>query len=134
MAQYAQRPFLALDRCRRNSTRRLIAEVCSLWIPLDPVAREAVWKHIAQLRADYDTTIFLTTHYMEEAAHLCTRLAIMRQGKAMVVGTLQELEGAVGGENVTLDDVFARYTGDDIEVGGEYRATARTRRTVKRLG
>jgi len=103
-------------------------------VGLDPVAREAVWKRIEQLRADYDTTIFLTTHYMEEAAHLCTRLAIMRQGRATVVGTLKELERAVGGENVTLDDVFARYTGDEIEAVGEYRATARARRTAKRLG
>ena len=71
---------------------------------------------------------------MEEAAHLCTRLAIMRQGRATVVGTLKELERAVGGENVTLDDVFARYTGDEIEAVGEYRATARARRTAKRLG
>ena len=103
-------------------------------VGLDPVAREAVWQHIERLRADYDTTIFLTTHYMEEAAHLCTRVAILRQGKAMVVGALKELKAAVGGDNVTLDDVFAHYTGDALEVGGEYRETASMRRTVKRLG
>ena len=103
-------------------------------VGLDPVAREAVWEHIERLRADYDTTIFLTTHYMEEAEHLCTRVAILRQGKAMAVGTLMELKGAVGGENATLDDVFVHYTGDAREVGGEYRETASTRRTAKRLG
>ena len=103
-------------------------------VGLDPVAREAVWEHIERLRADYDTTIFLTTHYMEEAEHLCTRVAILRQGKVMTVGTLMELKGAVGGENATLDDVFVHYTGDAREVGGEYRETASTRRTAKRLG
>lgn len=103
-------------------------------VGLDPVAREAVWEHIERLRADYDTTIFLTTHYMEEAAHLCTRVAILRQGKAMVVGTLKELKAAVAGDNTTLDDVFAHYTGDALEAGGEYRETASMRRTVKRLG
>lgn len=103
-------------------------------VGLDPVAREAVWSHIEQLRADFDTTIFLTTHYMEEAAQLCTRVAILRQGKAIIVGTLKELEQAVGGENATLDDAFAHFTGGDLEIGGEYHATASTRRTVKRLG
>jgi len=103
-------------------------------VGLDPVAREAVWKHIEQLRADYDTTIFLTTHYMEEAAHLCTRMAILRQGRAMAVGTLNELKAAVGGDSITLDDVFAHYTGDALEAGGEYRETASMRRTAKRLG
>lgn len=103
-------------------------------IGLDPVAREAVWKHIERLRADYDTTIFITTHYMEEAEHLCSRVAILRQGKAMAIGTLEELKAAVGGKDVTLDDVFVHYTGDALEVGGEYRETASRRRTVKRLG
>jgi ABC-2 type transport system ATP-binding protein len=100
---------------------------------LDPVAREAVWEHIEQLRADFGTTIFLTTHYMDEAEHLCGRVAIMRQGRAMAVGTLDELKVAMGGENVTLDDVFAHYTGDTVEGAGQYRETAAMRRAMKRL-
>lgn len=100
---------------------------------LDPVAREAVWEHIERLRADYDTTIFLTTHYMDEAEHLCGRVAILRQGKAIAIGTLNELKAAIGGEDVTLDDVFVHYTGDALEGGGEYRETASMRRAVKRL-
>jgi ABC-2 type transport system ATP-binding protein len=102
-------------------------------IGLDPVAREAVWRHIESLRADYDTTIFLTTHYMDEAEHLCGRVAILRQGKAVAIGTLNELKAAIGGEDVTLDDVFVHYTGDALEGGGEYRETATIRRAVKRL-
>jgi ABC-2 type transport system ATP-binding protein len=42
-------------------------------IGLDPVARKAVWQHIQQLRADYGTTILLTTHYMDEADQLCRK-------------------------------------------------------------
>lgn len=101
---------------------------------LDPVAREAVWEHIERLRADYDTTILLTTHYMDEAEHLCSRVGILRQGKAVAIGTLEGLKAAIGGEDVTLDEVFVHYTGDALEVGGEYRETASMRRTVKRLG
>jgi ABC-2 type transport system ATP-binding protein len=102
-------------------------------VGLDPVAREAVWEHIERLRADYNTTIFLTTHYMDEAEHLCSRVAILRQGKAMAIGTVDELKSAMGGEGVTLDDVFVHYTGDALEGGGEYRETAAMRRVVKKL-
>lgn len=49
-------------------------------VGLDPLARKAVWEHIARLRTDYSTTIFLTTHYMEEADSLCHRVAIMHLG------------------------------------------------------
>ncbi|MHB8622346.1 MAG: ATP-binding cassette domain-containing protein [Sulfuricaulis sp.] len=102
-------------------------------IGLDPVAREAVWKHIERLREDYDTTIFLTTHYMEEAEHLCNRVAIMRQGKIMAIGTLGELKQAIGGNGATLDEVFSHYTDDSVESDDGYLETASMRRTVKRL-
>ncbi|MHB8744861.1 MAG: ATP-binding cassette domain-containing protein [Sulfuricaulis sp.] len=102
-------------------------------IGLDPVAREAVWKHIERLREDYDTTIFLTTHYMEEAEHLCNRVAVMRQGKIMAIGTLDELKQAIGGNGATLDEVFSHYTGDSVESDDGYLETASMRRTVKRL-
>src|SRR5262245_34110230 len=46
-------------------------------VGLDPVARKAVWDHLSELRAQSDMTIFLTTHYMEEADGLCDRIAIM---------------------------------------------------------
>ena len=50
-------------------------------VGLDPSARRAVWEHITQLCAEYGTTIFLTTHLMEEADSLCTRVAIMHRGE-----------------------------------------------------
>jgi ABC-2 type transport system ATP-binding protein len=103
-------------------------------VGLDPVARQAVWDRIEQLRADYGTTIFLTTHYMEEADDLCDRVAIMHLGKVTVIGTPEELKRSIGGNGTTLDEVFAHYTGDTLESGGSYRETARTRRTARRLG
>jgi ABC-2 type transport system ATP-binding protein len=103
-------------------------------VGLDPLAREAVWEHIERLRRDSGTTIFLTTHDMEEADQLCTRLAIMHLGTVVAIGSPAELKAAVGGPTVTLHDVFAHYTEGATEVEGGYRETARIRRTARRLG
>lgn len=103
-------------------------------VGLDPLAREVVWEHLDRLRADLGTTIFLTTHYMEEAEKLCTRVAIMHLGRVAVVGTPAELKASIGGGEATLDDVFVHYAGGDLESGGSYGETARTRRTARRLG
>ncbi len=101
---------------------------------LDPAARRVVWEHILQLRDDYGTSILLTTHLMEEADHLCSRVAIMHLSKVVAVGTPAELKHSIGNDGASLDDVFLHYTGNMIETGGSYRETARTRRTNQRLG
>ncbi len=101
---------------------------------LDPTARRVVWEHVQRLRDNYGTTIILTTHLMEEADHLCNRLAIMHLGKIAAIGTPTELKGSIGGKRVTLDDVFIYYAGGSLESGGSYRETYRTRRTAHRLG
>ncbi|HXG36467.1 MAG TPA: ATP-binding cassette domain-containing protein [Dehalococcoidia bacterium] len=102
-------------------------------VGLDPLARAAVWEHIQRLRQDYGTTIILTTHYMEEADSLCGRVAIMHLGTVAVVGEPRELKASIGHGDATLDDVFAHYTGGELESGGSYRETSRTRRIVRRL-
>jgi ABC-2 type transport system ATP-binding protein len=102
-------------------------------VGLDPVARKVVWQHIRQLRADYGTTIFLTTHYMDEADQLCVRLAIMHLGKVAAIGRPSELKSSVGNA-ATLDDVFAYYSGAEVDSAGGYRETTRVRRTVRRVG
>jgi len=103
-------------------------------IGLDPVGRKAVWDHIQKLCADFDTTIFLTTHYMEEADKLCSRVAIMHLGKLAVIGVPADLKASLNKENVTLDDVFVHYTGGELESGGSYREASMTRQTARRLG
>jgi ABC-2 type transport system ATP-binding protein len=103
-------------------------------IGLDPLARKTVWEHIEQLRANYGTTIVLTTHYMEEADSLCHRVGIMHRGKVAAMGSPTELKNSIGGNGVTLDDVFAHYSGDVLESGGSYSETTRTRRVAQRLG
>ena len=103
-------------------------------IGLDPVGRKAVWDHIKKLCVDFDTTIFLTTHYMEEADKLCSRVAIMNLGKLAVIGVPADLKASLGGGCVTLDDVFTSYTGGSLERGEGYRETRMTRKTAGRLG
>ena len=83
-------------------------------------------------------TIFLTTHYMEEADALCRRVAIMHHGKVAAIGAPADLKAGVASPDpargTSLDDVFMHYTGEVLESGGSYRDTARTRRTARRLG
>ena len=103
-------------------------------VGLDPLARNTVWQHIEQLRADYGTTIVLTTHLMDEADSLCNRVAIMHLGKVAVIGTPAELKASLDGNGKTLDDVFVYYAGDTLESAGGYGESKRTRLTARRLG
>ena len=103
-------------------------------VGLDLLAREAVWKHIERLRAEYNTTILLTTHYMEEADSLCSRVAIMHKGSIVVVDAPDRLKASLGNGSATMGDVFIHYAGDTLESGGTYREASRGRRTARRLG
>lgn len=103
-------------------------------VGLDPVARQAIWDHLMRLREESGMTILLTTHSMEEADSLCTRVGIMHRGVIAAHGTPEELKTSVGGTNVTLNDVFVHYAGDALESGGSYRETSRARREARRLG
>ena len=68
---------------------------------LDPQARARMWDEIRALR-ELGTTVFLTTHYLEEADALCDRLAIIDQGRIVAEGTSDELKQAVAGDVVTI--------------------------------
>ncbi|MDA8162516.1 MAG: ATP-binding cassette domain-containing protein [Desulfobacteraceae bacterium] len=104
-------------------------------VGLDPVARDEVLAHIERLARDDRSTIFITTHYMEEAERLCNRVAIMHQGRIAAIGTPQALKMAIGGNGrTTLDEVFIYYTGSSPESRGGYDDTATKRRTAQRLG
>jgi ABC-2 type transport system ATP-binding protein len=103
-------------------------------VGLDPLARKAVWEHMERLRSEYNTTILLTTHYMEEADNLCSRVAIIHKGRIVVVEAPARLKASVGNGHATLGDVFIHYAGDTLESGGTYREASRGRRTARRLG
>ena len=65
---------------------------------LDPQSRRAVWEYIRSLAGKM--TIFLTTHYLEEAEQLCDRIAIMDHGKLIAIGSTQELKDHLSGATV----------------------------------
>jgi ABC-2 type transport system ATP-binding protein len=76
---------------------------------LDPASRQAMWEMIRALQQASGLTLFLTTHYMDEADELCDRIAICDHGRIVASGSPEELKRAVGGR--TLEDVFLAYTG-----------------------
>jgi ABC-2 type transport system ATP-binding protein len=102
-------------------------------VGLDPVARNTVWAHIRELRATFNTTIFMTTHYMEEAQALCSRFGILRAGRLVACGSLAELRAASALPDATLDELFAHYTGESAEAAGAYGETSHTRHASQRL-
>ena len=77
-------------------------------VGLDPQTRASIWEYIHQLREQEEITIFLTTHYMDEAEH-CDRIAIMDNGKLVALDTPAALKASVGTDRVTI------RTGDDEE-------------------
>ena len=69
---------------------------------LDPQTRRRIWDHVLGLRRQKQLTIFLTTHYMEEAEH-CDRIAIIDHGRIVELDTPARLKSGIGGDLVTLE-------------------------------
>ena len=69
---------------------------------LDVQTRTATWNYIKTLKNEYGMTLFMTTHYLEEADSLCDRIAIIDHGKIIVIGTPTELKDSLGGDIITL--------------------------------
>ncbi|HUV43361.1 MAG TPA: ATP-binding cassette domain-containing protein [Dehalococcoidales bacterium] len=69
---------------------------------LDPQTRRRIWEHVLTLRQQEDLTIFLTTHYMDEAEH-CERIAVIDNGRIIALDTPDNLKDSLGGDLVTLE-------------------------------
>jgi ABC-2 type transport system ATP-binding protein len=92
---------------------------------LDPQTRNAIWKHVKALREAKGTTVFMTTHYMEEAEH-CEKIAIIDHGRIQAVDSPLNLKRMVGGDKVIvggdeslLDDIKRSYNVPAQKVGNE---------------
>jgi len=70
---------------------------------LDVQTRAAIWDYIRKLRKELGITVFLTTHYMDEADSLCDRIAIIDHGKIMALDTPSNLKASVGGSLIELE-------------------------------
>src|SRR3990170_3601384 len=69
---------------------------------LDVQTRAATWNYIKKLKKEYGMTVFMTTHYLEEADMLCDRIAIIDYGKIVTIGAPNDLKEALGGDIMTL--------------------------------
>ncbi len=69
---------------------------------LDVQTRAATWNYIRMLKKEFGMTLFMTTHYLEEADALCDRIAIIDHGKIVVTGSPEELKNSLGGDIITL--------------------------------
>ncbi|HKZ94920.1 MAG TPA: ATP-binding cassette domain-containing protein [Candidatus Bathyarchaeia archaeon] len=80
---------------------------------LDVQTRAATWNYIRLLKKEFGMTIFMTTHYLEEADMLCDRIAIIDHGKIVTVGAPEQLKEGLGGDIMTLSikDAKADITG-----------------------
>ncbi|MDG6989924.1 MAG: ATP-binding cassette domain-containing protein [Nitrososphaerota archaeon] len=99
---------------------------------LDVQTRTAVWNYIRMLKENYGMTLFLTTHYLEEADSLCDRIAIIDHGHIVKIGTPTELKASIGGDVIVVGvaeagpDISADIAGiplvkDVKKSGHEYR-------------
>ena len=80
-------------------------------IGLDPIARREVWKFIVELK-HRGKTIFLTTHYLDEAEAISDRIAIISKGRLLKVGSVQELKSSIA-QNVRVD-VSSGFSEEDL--------------------
>jgi ABC-2 type transport system ATP-binding protein len=84
-------------------------------IGLDPQTRAHIWDYVETLRHREDTTMFLTTHYMDEAER-CDRIAIIDHGRIVAIDTPDALKASIG------EDVVTVVTADDATAHGQLRS------------
>lgn len=97
---------------------------------LDPQTRNRIWEYLRHLNKKESVTIFLTTHYMDEA-EFCDRIAIIDRGKIIAIGTPTELKKQTN--KTTLNDVFLNLTGRAIREE-EISDSERMKKSFARFG
>ncbi|HKS07212.1 MAG TPA: ATP-binding cassette domain-containing protein [Gemmatimonadaceae bacterium] len=79
---------------------------------LDPQSRNQLWTHVKHVNETQQVTVFLTTHYMDEADRVAQRIAVIDHGKIVAIGSPQELKDQTG--KTSLEDAFLALTGSSI--------------------
>jgi ABC-2 type transport system ATP-binding protein len=89
---------------------------------LDPQSRNQLWSQVKKLNESEQITVFLTTHYMDEADRVAHRVAIIDHGKIVALGTPGEIKEKTGSD--TLEAAFLKLTGSEIRDEGADPAAA----------
>ncbi len=71
-------------------------------VGLDIQTRRKIWEYIKKIHTEFNMTIFLTTHYMEEADQLCDRIGIIDHGQIQIIDTPENMKNAMGNEVISL--------------------------------
>lgn len=71
-------------------------------VGLDIQTRRKIWQYIKEIHDEFNMTIFLTTHYMEEADQLCDRIGIIDNGKIQIIDTPENMKNAMGNEVISI--------------------------------
>jgi ABC-2 type transport system ATP-binding protein len=100
---------------------------------LDPIAKRHIWEHLLELRDTFGTTIFFSTHNMEEAEDVTDRVAIMNNGEVAAIGAIPNLKEKTNKKDATLEDVFIFFTGSQLQTNGDFQEIKRTRLIQNRL-
>src|SRR5205823_10102587 len=79
---------------------------------LDPQSRNQLWTHVKNLNQQEGVTVFLTTHYMDEADRVAQRIAVIDHGKIVTIGSPRELKQQTGKDS--LEEAFLALTGSTI--------------------
>jgi ABC-2 type transport system ATP-binding protein len=82
---------------------------------LDAQTRRAIWAYIKKMNKEENTTIFLTTHYMDEAEYLCDHVGIIDKGKILVLDSVENLKNSVGNDVITLSCSSIEKLSDRLE-------------------
>jgi ABC-2 type transport system ATP-binding protein len=101
---------LEIARCMLHTPKIIFLDEPTLG--LDPQTRNQLWTHIRRLNEDEGITVFLTTHYMDEAERMANRIAIIDHGAIVAQGTLIELKEKTGADS--LEAAFLKLTGYSI--------------------
>src|SRR5215813_12602530 len=96
---------------------------------LDPQSRNQMWTHVKSLNESDNVTVFLTTHYMDEADRVAHRIAIIDHGRVVAIGSSRELKERTGTES--LEDAFLALTGTTIR--DESATAADSMRQIARM-
>jgi ABC-2 type transport system ATP-binding protein len=128
MAQYFDSPIATLSMGMKQKvalTASLVHQPPILLLdePLNGLDAKSsrIAKDLVLLHAQRGGAVLFSTHIMEVAEHICTRIGIMHQGRVIAEGTLDQLRSKTGGKSETLEEVLLKLTNEEVQVADATR-------------